>query len=66
MTENWKVTHDWVRPQCIARIVIPSGTELVSRDGGRTYRFKGMEALTVLVHDDVIDLAKKGILRSVR
>lgn len=60
---NWKVVSDWVRPQCAARVVIPSGTVLVSRDGGRTYRFKGMEALTVLMHDDVIALKEQGVVR---
>lgn len=60
---NWKVVSDWVRPACAARVVIPSGTVLVSRDGGKTYRFKGMEALTVLMHDDVIALRKEGVLQ---
>jgi hypothetical protein len=63
MAETWEVAADWGFAFGAVRIDIRKGTRLVSRDGGKTYRFEGMGALTVLAHDEVLRLAHEGVVR---
>lgn len=49
----------------VCTITFPSGTRLVSRDGGNTYRFVGFNALAVLTAKEVSERLKQGVIREV-
>jgi hypothetical protein len=63
MAVTWEVVADWEYRFGAVRIAIAKGTRLVSRDSGKTFRFEGMGALTVLAHDEVLRLAHEGVVR---
>lgn len=63
MAESWEVINDWEYRFGAVRIAIRKGTRLVSRDSGKTYRFEGMGALTVLAHNEVLCLADQDVIR---
>ena len=65
MVERLKLVCDLAHSLGVATITIPAGTQLVSRDGGRTYRFCGFEALTVLTAAEVSKLLQQHLLQRV-
>ena len=61
----WELAVDMPRSFGVGSVTIPSGTRLVSHDSGKTFRFEGMGALTVLMSEEVDALKEKGILREI-
>lgn len=63
MAHVFIVVADWEYAFGAIRLAISRGTRLVSRDGGHTFRFEGMGALTVLARGDVLRLAETGVVQ---
>ncbi len=66
MDEKYELVTDIRRSQGVCSITIIAGTRLVSHDGGNTYRFCGLNALTVLSIAEVSALLKQGVIREAR
>lgn len=65
MVERLKLVCDLAHSLGVATITIPAGTQLVSVDGGKTYRFCGQQALTVLTTAEVSRLLQQKLLQRV-
>lgn len=65
MDEKYELVTDLQRSLGVCNLTIPTGTRLVSHDGGNTYRFKGLSAITVLTAQEITELLRLGTLREV-
>lgn len=65
MEARWELANNLEHCLGVAKITIPVGTRLVSHDGGRTFRFEGLNALTVLTAEEVSALLLEGVLREI-
>ncbi len=65
MHVSYELTRELQRCLGVCSITIKAGTRLVSRDGGNTYRFEGMNALTVLTAQEISALLLDGVVREV-